>query len=278
MRYHLTTFGCQMNDHDSERMKGLLEGLGYAEAGARDDADLILFNTCTIRGSADERFLGNLGDAKRVKRERPDAVGTALRALRSRDRTTAELDARLRERGVAEHDRHDALESLARAGYVDDERFAHGRAAALARLLVIPFAVSYTAFTTFSGITVGEFVREAGTLSPAEQLLADTLIGRVSHGSVADWIWYVAIAFWLAVVLSIIVALRGRVPLPGLVLMAIGAVAFARSHVSPWGAIGMAAFFAGVVWVELRPRAARLSSDTPLGYDRDDGRRSPDTP
>ena len=74
MRYHLTTFGCQMNDHDSERMKGLLEGLGYAEVGARDDADLILFNTCTIRGSADARFLGNLGDAKRVKRERPDAI------------------------------------------------------------------------------------------------------------------------------------------------------------------------------------------------------------
>ena len=64
--------------------------------------------------------------------ERLDAVQTALRALRSRDRTTAELDARLRERGVAEHDRHDALEALARAGYVDDERFAHGRAAALA--------------------------------------------------------------------------------------------------------------------------------------------------
>lgn len=74
MRYHLTTFGCQMNDHDSERMKGLLEGIGYAEVDTRDDADLILFNTCTIRGSADERFLGNLGDAKRVKRERPDTV------------------------------------------------------------------------------------------------------------------------------------------------------------------------------------------------------------
>jgi tRNA-2-methylthio-N6-dimethylallyladenosine synthase len=74
MRYHLTTFGCQMNDHDSERMKGLLEGLGYAEVGTRDEADLILFNTCTIRGSADERFLGNLGDAKRVKRERPEAI------------------------------------------------------------------------------------------------------------------------------------------------------------------------------------------------------------
>lgn len=74
MRYHLTTFGCQMNEHDSERMRGVLEGLGYGRADARDDADLILFNTCTIRGSADDRFLGNLGDAKRVKRERPDAI------------------------------------------------------------------------------------------------------------------------------------------------------------------------------------------------------------
>jgi tRNA-2-methylthio-N6-dimethylallyladenosine synthase len=74
VRYHLTTFGCQMNEHDSERMRGVLEGIGYTRAEARDDADLILFNTCTIRGSADERFLGNLGDAKRVKRERPDAI------------------------------------------------------------------------------------------------------------------------------------------------------------------------------------------------------------
>ena len=74
MRYHLTSFGCQMNDHDSERMRGALEALGYGLADSRDDADLILFNTCTIRGSADERFIGNFGDAKRVKRERPDVV------------------------------------------------------------------------------------------------------------------------------------------------------------------------------------------------------------
>lgn len=74
VRYHLTTFGCQMNAHDSERMKGLLESTGWTESPERDDADLILFNTCTIRGSADERFLGNLGEARRIKRERPDAV------------------------------------------------------------------------------------------------------------------------------------------------------------------------------------------------------------
>jgi tRNA-2-methylthio-N6-dimethylallyladenosine synthase len=73
-RYHVTTFGCQMNEHDSERMKGMLESLGYAEAEARADADLILFNTCSIREKADERFVAHLGEAKRVKRERPDVV------------------------------------------------------------------------------------------------------------------------------------------------------------------------------------------------------------
>jgi tRNA-2-methylthio-N6-dimethylallyladenosine synthase len=73
-RYHLTTFGCQMNEHDSERMKGMLESLGYEEAGERDGADLILFNTCSIRESADNRLIGNLGEAKRLKGEDPSRI------------------------------------------------------------------------------------------------------------------------------------------------------------------------------------------------------------
>jgi tRNA-2-methylthio-N6-dimethylallyladenosine synthase len=73
-RYHLTTFGCQMNEHDSERMKGMLEALGYSEAPERRQADLILFNTCSIRESADSRFIAHLGEAKRLKREQPDRV------------------------------------------------------------------------------------------------------------------------------------------------------------------------------------------------------------
>jgi tRNA-2-methylthio-N6-dimethylallyladenosine synthase len=72
--YHVTTFGCQMNEHDSERMKGMLESLGYSEAPARDRADLILFNTCSIREKADSRFLAHLGEAKRVKAERPRVI------------------------------------------------------------------------------------------------------------------------------------------------------------------------------------------------------------
>jgi tRNA-2-methylthio-N6-dimethylallyladenosine synthase len=72
--YHVTTFGCQMNAHDSERVKGMLESLGYAEAPSRADADLILFNTCSIREKADERFIAHLAEARRLKSERPDRV------------------------------------------------------------------------------------------------------------------------------------------------------------------------------------------------------------
>ena len=73
-RFHVTTFGCQMNEHDSERMKGMLESLGYAESHERDDADLILFNTCSIREAADSRFVAHLHQAKGVKARRPDVV------------------------------------------------------------------------------------------------------------------------------------------------------------------------------------------------------------
>jgi tRNA-2-methylthio-N6-dimethylallyladenosine synthase len=72
--FHVTTFGCQMNVHDSERMQGMLESLGYEQAASRDDADLILFNTCSIRESADNRFVAHLGEAKRLKSEDPERV------------------------------------------------------------------------------------------------------------------------------------------------------------------------------------------------------------
>ncbi|MBK5111612.1 MAG: tRNA (N6-isopentenyl adenosine(37)-C2)-methylthiotransferase MiaB [Thermoleophilia bacterium] len=73
-RFHVTTFGCQMNEHDSERMKGMLTSLGYEEADQRDQADLILFNTCSIRENADNRFISYLGEAKRLKSEDPARV------------------------------------------------------------------------------------------------------------------------------------------------------------------------------------------------------------
>src|SRR5437762_5063077 len=72
--FHVTTFGCQMNEHDSERMKGMLESLGYSESAEATAADLILFNTCSIREKADERFVAHLHQAKGIKRAPPDVV------------------------------------------------------------------------------------------------------------------------------------------------------------------------------------------------------------
>ena len=63
-----------MNEHDSERMKGMLESLGYRQASERCEADVILFNTCSIRETADSRFLAHLGEAKRLKREQPARI------------------------------------------------------------------------------------------------------------------------------------------------------------------------------------------------------------
>jgi tRNA-2-methylthio-N6-dimethylallyladenosine synthase len=63
-----------MNEHDSERMKGMLESLGYSEVESREQADLILFNTCSIREKADNRLIGHLGEAKRIKAGDPERV------------------------------------------------------------------------------------------------------------------------------------------------------------------------------------------------------------
>ena len=73
-RYHVTTFGCQMNAHDSERIKGMLESLGLGEATAQEDADVLVFNTCTIREKPDTKLAAYLGDAGARKRQNPDLV------------------------------------------------------------------------------------------------------------------------------------------------------------------------------------------------------------
>ena len=70
-RYHITTFGCQMNKADSERMAGILEGMGFEWAEEPDAADLILYNTCTIRDNAEQKVYSYLGRQARRKQEQP---------------------------------------------------------------------------------------------------------------------------------------------------------------------------------------------------------------
>jgi tRNA-2-methylthio-N6-dimethylallyladenosine synthase len=74
LRYSVTTFGCQMNAHDSERIKGMLEELGLGEAPSADQADVVVFNTCTIREKPDTKLAAHLGEASARKREHPERV------------------------------------------------------------------------------------------------------------------------------------------------------------------------------------------------------------
>ncbi|MFA4964841.1 MAG: tRNA (N6-isopentenyl adenosine(37)-C2)-methylthiotransferase MiaB [Thermoleophilia bacterium] len=69
--YYLRSFGCQMNEHDAERIRALLEADGLEPVARPDDADVLVYNTCTVRKSADDRLAGHLGDAHRLKRLDP---------------------------------------------------------------------------------------------------------------------------------------------------------------------------------------------------------------
>jgi tRNA-2-methylthio-N6-dimethylallyladenosine synthase len=73
-RYFVTTFGCQMNAHDSERIKGMLESIGLGEAPSQEEADVVVFNTCTIREKPDQRLAAHLAQAKVLKDHDPDRV------------------------------------------------------------------------------------------------------------------------------------------------------------------------------------------------------------
>jgi tRNA-2-methylthio-N6-dimethylallyladenosine synthase len=90
-RYLVRTFGCQMNEHDSERLAGLLEAEGLVATENAEDADVVILNTCCIRENADNRLYGNLGQLRALKQRRPGmqiAVGGCL-AQKDRERVLA---------------------------------------------------------------------------------------------------------------------------------------------------------------------------------------------
>ena len=73
-KYLIVTWGCQMNEHDSEKMAGMLEDLGYEKTHNIKDADLIIYNTCLVRENAELKVYGNLGELKALKRDNPDLI------------------------------------------------------------------------------------------------------------------------------------------------------------------------------------------------------------
>lgn len=74
MRYKIVTYGCQMNVHESEKLAGMLEGMGAVPAAEGESADVVVFNTCCIRDNAERRALGNIGVVKAEKKKNPALV------------------------------------------------------------------------------------------------------------------------------------------------------------------------------------------------------------
>ena len=72
--YHILTYGCQMNEHDSEKISGMLTSIGYEETDDEKSADLVIFNTCLIRENAELKVFGKLGEVKGLKRNKPDML------------------------------------------------------------------------------------------------------------------------------------------------------------------------------------------------------------
>ncbi|MBA4602360.1 tRNA (N6-isopentenyl adenosine(37)-C2)-methylthiotransferase MiaB [Thermoactinomyces mirandus] len=73
-KYMVETYGCQMNVHDSETIAGILEQIGYESTDREEDADIILLNTCAVRGNAEDKVFGELGRLKQLKLEKPDLI------------------------------------------------------------------------------------------------------------------------------------------------------------------------------------------------------------
>lgn len=73
-RYLIKTYGCQMNVHESEKIAGQLQTLGYEETQTAEDADVIVFNTCCVRENAEQHAFGNIGMYKKLKKEKRDLI------------------------------------------------------------------------------------------------------------------------------------------------------------------------------------------------------------
>lgn len=73
-KYYILTYGCQMNVRDSEIIAGLLEGMGCIAADTVEDAAIILFNTCSVRHSAENKVYGKLGEIMALKRKKPETL------------------------------------------------------------------------------------------------------------------------------------------------------------------------------------------------------------
>lgn len=87
MKYIIVTYGCQMNVHESEKLAYICEKMGYVLTDKREDADLIIFNTCAIREGAEDRVFGNVGALKKLKKKRPNVIIAVCGCMTQKEQT-----------------------------------------------------------------------------------------------------------------------------------------------------------------------------------------------
>ena len=91
MKYFIVTYGCQMNVHESEKIAAILEKLGYECGQSREEADIIVFNTCAIREGAEDRVLGNVGALKKLKKKNKNLIIAVCGCMTQKEKTAQKL-------------------------------------------------------------------------------------------------------------------------------------------------------------------------------------------
>ncbi|NLC16336.1 MAG: tRNA (N6-isopentenyl adenosine(37)-C2)-methylthiotransferase MiaB [Clostridiales bacterium] len=95
MFYHIITYGCQMNVHESEKLAGILENLGYTHTSEKENADIIIFNTCCIRDTAERRALNNIAALKKLKNKNPDMIIGVCGCMPQQDSAKQYIEAKM---------------------------------------------------------------------------------------------------------------------------------------------------------------------------------------
>ncbi len=200
--FHIRTFGCQMNEHDSERLAGFLTADGLVATDDLEMADVVVFNTCCIRENADNKFYGNLGNLKTLRESRPDmqiAVGGCLAQM---DRERIQQRAGHVDVVFGTHNLGRAPELLRRAALSGpvmeildeplpetDPAAAGSQAAALSAARDLPYAAWVTiqigcdnscAFCIVPSVRGGEVSRPFAELVSEVEMLADRGVSEVT--------------------------------------------------------------------------------------------------
>jgi len=136
------------------------------------------------------------------------------------------------------------------------------RAASVARALILPFVVAYTALDAILGIAWGIAAETANDLPAEDQRGAGRLVHELISGSDPRGLilYWGAGLLWLAVALAVVAALKDTAPIGALVSMSLGAAVFTLGHAPPVGPIGMGLLLLGIAWAEFRPRPAEMLS------------------